>query len=112
MQFRVCLAARVQMTDEQSLLQCEALAPQGLEKVAPQCQSEISPLTFPETLRSRVMEKMNQTDVLLDYPMVVGDPCSKSGKNLRQRLAHHLLFLFQYVHEAVNGLQCVVCLLV
>src|SRR6266851_8362411 len=50
-------------------------------------------------------------DVILDYPMA-GDPCSKSGKERRQCLALHLLFLFQYVHEAVNGPPCVVCLLV
>ena len=32
-------------------------------------------------------------DVMLHHPMV-GDLCSKSGKNGRQRLAHCLLFLF------------------
>src|SRR5215510_785298 len=49
--------------------------------------------------------------VMLPHP-IVGDLCSKSGKNCRQRLAHCLLFLFQYANEAVNGPQRVVRLLV
>src|SRR5262249_25173599 len=46
------------------------------------------------------------------HHLVVGDLCSKSGKNCRQRLAYCLFFLFEYANEAVNGPQRVVCLMV
>src|SRR5262245_23306752 len=41
-----------------------------------------------------------------------GNLCSQSGKKRRECLARCLLFLFQAAHEAVDGLQRVVCLLV